>query len=172
MLDCEDHQPGDGGPGCDCIPAPDCSRSSRRKEVEGRRSILSTEEGRGGESSTGWGAGTTLTSRWRPTPGESDRQSRATLVCRDCIPRHSHTQETGPVERHVELHTLVTGDTELHSCEILELEEGEVHSPKEAGEGLHTHEILGPEWTPVDVPEVGEEEEELRNLRRGLEQAW
>ena len=160
MLDCEDRQPGDGGPvetGCDRTP-PDCSRSSRRKEAEGMRSIPSMEEGRGGGSSTGWGAGTTQTSRWRPAPAGSDRQSRATLGRRDCIPRQSHTQE-----RHVELHTLVTGDTELHSCEILELEE--LHSLREAGEGLHTHEILGPESTPVDVPEVVVEEEELRNPR-------
>ena len=120
----------------DCILQPCCSRSNRRKVAGGRQSILSMVEGRGGGSSTVRAAGRTRTSRWRPAPGGSGRQStgRGTVSCRGCsqtlhspviserVELHSRILEAVEV---VELHSLIL---ELHSLVILVLEQEEIRS--------------------------------------------
>ena len=87
------------------------------------------EEGKGGGSSTVWAGGRTRTSRWRPAPGGSGRQSkgRGTVSCRGC----SQTLHSLVILELVELHSRILEAVELvelHSLEILVLEQEEIRS--------------------------------------------
>ena len=113
----------------DCILQPCCSRSNRRKVAGGRQSILSMVEGRGGGSSTVRAAGRTRTSRWRPAPGGSGRQStgRGTVSCRGC----SQTLHSPVISERVELHSRILEAVEvveLHSLILEAVEVVELHS--------------------------------------------
>ena len=113
----------------DCILQPCCSRSIRRKVAGERQSIPSRAEGRGGGSSTGRAGGRTRTSRWRPAPGGSGRQStgRGRGSCRGCGCTPHNLTLHSPVEQLelVGLHSPVISG--LHSPAILE--QVEHHSP-------------------------------------------